>query len=160
MENHVKILGVLYIIGGALGLLVALIFVVVFGLGALGLAGVAVHEDPEAALAIPIIGAIGTFLVVVIVILSIPSIAAGFGLMKYWPWARILTIVLSALNLPSVPLWDGARHLRTLGAPEQRDRTVVRCTGSDCTPAPAAAWAAVTSLPPPPCFPNAYFPAR
>ena len=103
MENHVKILGVLYIIGGALGLLVALIFVVVFGLGALGLASVAVHEDPEAALAIPIIGAIGTFLVVVIVILSITSIAAGFGLMKYRPWARILTIVLSALNLPSVP---------------------------------------------------------
>ena len=58
----------LYIIFGALGILAALV-VGVFGLGALGLAvGTAASEDPDAAVAIPFIGAIGSFLVVLIVV--------------------------------------------------------------------------------------------
>ncbi len=103
MHDHVRILGVLYIICGGLGLLVALL-VVVFGLGALGLAGAAAHEDPEAVIAIPIIDAVGALLVGVIAVSSACGIAAGVDVMKYRPWARILTIVLSAMNLPSVPL--------------------------------------------------------
>ena len=104
VENHVKILGVLHIVCGGLGLLVALIVVFIVGLGALGLAGVAAQEGPAAVMAIPVIGAIGTFVVVLIIILSIPGIAAGFGLLKYRPWARILMVVPSALQLLSFPL--------------------------------------------------------
>lgn len=103
MQDHVKILGVLHIISGALGLLIALI-VAVFGLGMLGVAGVAAHEDPDAAIALSIIGVIGTVFVVLIGILSIPSLAAGFGLLNYRPWARVVTIILSALQLTNIPL--------------------------------------------------------
>jgi hypothetical protein len=39
----------------------------------------------------------------VILILSLPGIVAGVGLLKYRPWARVLTIVLSALNLMNIP---------------------------------------------------------
>ena len=104
LHDHVRILGVLYIICGALGLLVALLVVVIFGLGALGIVGAAAHEDPEAIIAIPIIGAVGALIVGFISVISACNIAAGFGVMNYRPWARILTIVLSAMNLPSVPL--------------------------------------------------------
>ena len=37
-------------------------------------------------------------------ILSLPGVVAGIGLLQYRPWARILTIVLSALNLMNIPL--------------------------------------------------------
>ena len=104
MTDHVRILGILFIVGGAFGLLVAGLFVVIFGLGALGIAGAAMQENREAILAIPIIGAIATILVGLIVVCSIPGIAAGAGLLKYQPWARILSIVLSALNLLNVPI--------------------------------------------------------
>ena len=104
MESHVKILGILHIVFGVMGICVALMFVVIFGLGTLGIAGVAAQEDPEALLAVPIIAAIGTFIVVLIVVLSLPGIAAGYGLLNYKPWARILAIVLSAINLLSVPI--------------------------------------------------------
>ena len=36
--------------------------------------------------------------------LRCPGLAAGYGLLKFKPWARILGIVLSALNLINIPL--------------------------------------------------------
>jgi hypothetical protein len=104
MESHVKVLGIIHIVFGLMGICVALMFFVIFGLGALGVAGVAAQEEPEALLALPVIAVIGTFLLVLIAVLSLPGIAAGYGLLNYKPWARILAIVLSALNLMSVPV--------------------------------------------------------
>jgi len=54
--------------------------------------------------AIPIVAAILSFVVFFIALLSLPGILAGWGLLNYKPWARILAIVLSALNLLSVPI--------------------------------------------------------
>ncbi len=103
MERHVRILGILHIIGGGLWLLGALTVGMIFGgiAGVLGFIGV--HE-PDATIALPIIGFIGTVLTVMLVIFSIPSIVAGFGLLNLQNWARILTIVLSALYLFKVPI--------------------------------------------------------
>jgi hypothetical protein len=36
-------------------------------------------------------------------LLSLPGLIAGIGLVKFRPWARILGIVISALDLLSVP---------------------------------------------------------
>ncbi len=104
MESHVKILGIIHIVFGLLGICIALMFFVIFGLGALGVAGVAAQEEPEALLALPVIAVIGTFLLVLIAVLSLPGIVAGYGLLNYKPWARILAIVLSAMNLLSMPV--------------------------------------------------------
>ena len=54
-------------------------------------------------MAIPILGAVGGFLAVIILIFSIPGLLAGWGLLHYEEWARILTIVLSVLNLFAFP---------------------------------------------------------
>ena len=40
----------------------------------------------------------------VVLILSLPGLIAGIGLLKFRPWARILGIVISALDLMSVPI--------------------------------------------------------
>jgi hypothetical protein len=101
METHVKVLGALQIALGSLSLLAALVIMMVFlgGLGSMGFSG-----DPDAARAMPIVGFIGTTLVTFLVVLSLPGIVTGIGLLKLRPWARILGIVLSVLSLVMIPI--------------------------------------------------------
>ena len=100
MQTHVKVLAILHIVFGALGVLIGLGVFAFFG----GIAGlIRLDHDPDAALAVPMMGAIGAFVMIVLLALSIPGIIAGIGLVKYQSWARILTIVLSILDLVSIP---------------------------------------------------------
>jgi len=72
--------------------------------GVTGLVGLAAVNEPEVLLAVPVIGAIGTMVVGVMLLMSVPSILAGFGLLGHRPWARILALVLSGLGLVNTPL--------------------------------------------------------
>ena len=54
-------------------------------------------------MAIPILGGIGTLVFVILLAISLPGILAGFGLLHFKPWARILTLILSAFELFSIP---------------------------------------------------------
>jgi len=101
MQTHVKVLGILHIVFGALGILAALGIMALFG-GIAGLVGVS--ADHDAAVAAPLIGAIGSFIMILILLLSIPGIVIGWGIMNFRPWARIWGIVLSAFELIHVPL--------------------------------------------------------
>ena len=102
MDGHVKLLAILYIVFGVLGALGALVVLAVFG-GVAGIIGTASGGEPGARVAIPIIGMIGGFVFVLLLILSAPCIAAGIGLMNYREWGRILALVLSILNLLNIP---------------------------------------------------------
>jgi len=101
MSDHVRILGILHIVFGVLGLLIAVILFGVFGVGAMA---IAMDSDPDAAVAAPIMGGIGLLVCGLVAVFSIPGIAAGIGLLKYKGWARILALVISALNILSVPI--------------------------------------------------------
>src|SRR5258708_30815033 len=101
MATHVKVLGVLYIALSALGLLAALFISLIFGVAS-GIVG-ANAEPHEVAIALPIIGLTGTMLVVFLVIISLPGLVAGIGLLRFRPWARILAIVMAGLNLIPIP---------------------------------------------------------
>lgn len=101
METHVKTLAVLHIVFGSLGVLVALGLLLLFG-GIAGLVG-ATDTSGDAHIAIPVLGSIGAFLFFLLLVLSLPGIIAGVGLLQFQPWARILTIVLSVLDLIHVP---------------------------------------------------------
>jgi hypothetical protein len=101
VTTHVKVLGVLYIVLNALMVLAALFLMVAIG-GTAGIVGAAA-EPEDAAIALPIIGLGGTALVAILLILSLPGLITGFGLLSYKPWARILGIVLSVLNLLNIP---------------------------------------------------------
>lgn len=102
METHVKVLGVLNIILGGMGVMAALIILLIFG-GTAGIVGATAHGDPEARFVVPLLSAIGGGLFFLIIALSVPGIIAGIGLLKFRPWARILTIILSVLNLLHIP---------------------------------------------------------
>jgi hypothetical protein len=101
MANHVKILGILHIIFSALGIVIAVGMLILFG----GLAGVVgtTDQSEDAVVGVGVLGAIGAIVFTVILVLSLPGLIAGIGLVKFRPWARILGIVISALDLISVP---------------------------------------------------------
>jgi hypothetical protein len=106
MANHVRILAVLNIVLGALGVLIALIALAFFGgIAALVSSGIG-HANtgdlPPEAVA-PVVGVIGAAIAVFILVVSLPGIVTGVGLLHGCEWARILGIVLSAVSLPGVP---------------------------------------------------------
>ena len=101
MHTHVKVLGVLFIAFSALGVLFALMMMTVFGVAA---GSVGVSGDPDAVTALPIIGLVGTGVVIFLLVLSIPGLVVGWGLLKFKPWARIVGIVLCAINLINFPI--------------------------------------------------------
>jgi hypothetical protein len=102
MEQHIKILSVLFILFGVLGL-VAAICIFVFGAGAAA-SIVASEQSSDARTAGAIVGGCITFVAVLFGLLSIPSIIAGWGLSQRKSWARILTIILGFVALPQVPV--------------------------------------------------------
>ena len=95
MDTHVKVLGWLWIIIGALGLMGALCAFVSIAGGGL------ISGDQDAIIATSITA---TVIGSLIFLLSIPSIIAGIGLLKYKSWARILAIILAVLNLFAFPI--------------------------------------------------------
>jgi hypothetical protein len=102
MTTHVKVLGVAYIALSTLGILAALFMSLVVGTAS-GIVG-ASADAKDAAIAMPIIGLAGTMLVVFLLVLSLPGLIAGIGLLRFRPWARILGIVVAVVNLIHVPL--------------------------------------------------------
>jgi hypothetical protein len=102
MRKHIQVVGILNIVWGSFGLIAALVILAVFG-GVMGLIHAAVHGDPDAYFAIPIVGVVGSMIVIILLVASIPSVLAGVGLLQMAPWARILTIVVSALHLLNIP---------------------------------------------------------
>ena len=121
MERHVTNLGAFHIAFGAIGLVIAVGILLVFG-GAAGLIALGAASDPDALIAAPIVGIVGTVLMMAALTLSLPGIAAGFGLMYYRPWARMLTVVLSLLHLFNFPFGSalGAYGLWVLLSDEGR----------------------------------------
>ncbi len=90
MKQHIKTLGLLWIVYGALGILAAIIiFMLLFGLSY-------IPEDIEGPIILRAV-ALGTS--ILIAVLSLPEIFAGIGLLRCREWGRILTLVVSFLNL-------------------------------------------------------------
>jgi hypothetical protein len=100
MTTHVKVLGVLFIALSALGICAALFMGLVFGAVT---GAVAADGGSDAAVALPFIGLAGTALTVFLLAISLPGLIAGIGLLNFKPWARIVAIVLCAINLINIP---------------------------------------------------------
>ena len=91
MNTHVKVVGWLWIANGVLSILMAII-----GLTVINWPGVI----PEAQVSLlASFGAVCFFLPGIIA-----YVAAGYGLLKYKSWARILAIILAILNLFLFPI--------------------------------------------------------
>jgi hypothetical protein len=79
VETHVKVLGILNVVFGALGLLGAVVLLIIFG------------------------GVTGASLVLFTVLTSLPAIIIGLGLYRLRPWSRIWGIALAIVSLIAFP---------------------------------------------------------
>lgn len=102
MHTHVKVVGVLFLVLSGLGVIAALGVGAIFSLAG-GVTGAAADAG-DAAIALPIIGFTGGLLTLFLLVLSIPGLIAGYGIVTFKSWARILGIVLAALQLINFPL--------------------------------------------------------
>ena len=95
VSTHIKVLGWLHIIYGLFGLL-----------GAVGVFAAATFGSLFSGSIMGTFGGIlgGTVAAVVLAVMAIPGIIAGWGLLNRRPWARIVIIILSILALIRFPL--------------------------------------------------------
>lgn len=95
MDKHIMLVGILNIAMGVIGLVIAIIiFAAVVGGGILS-----GDED-----ALMITSIVGTTVAGLIVILSIPGIIGGAGVLRHHNWARILVLIISAIELLNIPI--------------------------------------------------------
>lgn len=94
-DKHVTILGILFIVRGCVVLLIGIgAFLVLTAIGALS-------GDNTA---LGILGLIGSIVAGLMLLLSLPSIVAGIGLLKFQEWARILAIIVGCISLFDIPI--------------------------------------------------------
>jgi zinc-ribbon domain len=93
VEKHTRILAILWLVISILGL--ARGFGIFFG------GSIALHfiPFPMRAFIWPIAGAIGALLLAG----SVAGFFAGWGLLNYRPWARMLTLILGVISLIHIP---------------------------------------------------------
>jgi hypothetical protein len=95
LEQHVTILGWLYVVGHAIFLVIgAFVFLLMVGIAP-------VTGDPEP---MWILGLVGTTVGLLMTALGLPGLLAGYGLLTRKPWARVLTIVVGILSLVNFPV--------------------------------------------------------
>jgi hypothetical protein len=97
MQKHVTVVGAVHIGYAAWGILWAVIFFMV-----LQALGVAVITDDKTAQAI--LTTVGCIVPGVLLVLSLPGIIGGIGVLRRKPWGRYLVMVLSVLALFSFPI--------------------------------------------------------
>ena len=95
METHVKIIAVLHIILGGMGIFAAAVVFVLMG----GWQAFASSQSNE----VPIISGAFGFIFLVLILLWVPGIVGGIGLLRLASWARVFMIVMSALDLLGFP---------------------------------------------------------
>jgi len=94
-EKHVTLLGVFHVVYHSLGFLVGIAIVSISSF--LG----SITGDPEANM---IIATIGGLIGTVVIVVAIPGLIGGIGLLKRQSWARMLTMVIGAIDLLDIPL--------------------------------------------------------
>ena len=128
MATHIKILGWIYLILGLLGTLAGILVFSVLSFFGINFSHLDIPDFPFGLF--PLASSLGTLIGGLVLLLSIPGIIAGYGLLQYKSWARTLTIVLSILNLFHIPfgtiigiygLWvllssEGEQHYRRQAA--------------------------------------------
>ena len=104
LQQHVRILGWLYVVSHAIFLAIGA-FVLVLLVGIAPVTG-----DPEP---MWILSLVGTSVGLLMAALGLPGLFAGYGLLTRKSWARVLAIVVGILSLLNFPI-DAAIGIYTL----------------------------------------------
>ncbi len=96
MKQHVSFVGAIHIGFGILGLLSALTIYIIFNF--------AQGFVPDEPLAEEILSFLGGTISILIVFFASLGIIGGVGLFSYKPWARMLVMIVSAVNCVNFPI--------------------------------------------------------
>ena len=96
MRKHITVVGTLHIVFAILGLIGALVAYIAINYAQSFVQG----ED----IPMTVLSAVKILVPLLIIVVSLPSIIGGIGLFSYRQWARILIIVMSAINCLNVPI--------------------------------------------------------
>lgn len=96
MKQHISFVGALHVGFGILGLLGALAVYIVFNF-----ANGFIEGDP---IAEQVMGFLGGSISLLIMFFACLGIIGGIGLFSYRPWARILVLIVSAINCLNIPI--------------------------------------------------------
>jgi hypothetical protein len=101
LEEHKRLLGILHLVYGGMHGLLALIFLVAFGVPAALIFGGMAGGDAET-LSILLLFALllGLFFSALFII---PPLVAGYGLLRHRPWARTASLVAAIIEVLNVP---------------------------------------------------------
>ncbi len=99
MMTHVKILAWFNIVLGALGLIAG---AAILG-GAMVVTDLFLFAVEDAGIPAAVVQLAALVITALVLVLSLPCLILGYGLANLRPWARILGIVLAAINLLNVP---------------------------------------------------------
>ena len=107
MRDHIRILGILNIVLGSFSALAGVVVFIITTTAAGAIAAALRSENnsdyPNGMIAAPAVAAVGLGIALFLILISLPSIIGGWGLMKLRPWSRVLVLILSAFHLFSVP---------------------------------------------------------
>lgn len=106
MDKHVRTLAILNIVLGILGLFVA-IAILYFNGGKDGLLNITPAEKEAGGIplsSMPISGLYLLILSIYLILITVPLVATGLGLLRFQPWARWVGLALNAVNMMNVPL--------------------------------------------------------
>lgn len=94
IEQHVTLVAALNIGLSAFAIVFGLLlFILLGGIGA-------ASDDSEALVVLSIVG-FAVF--AILLVISVPALIGGIGLLKHRNWARILLLIVSAVNLLNIP---------------------------------------------------------
>jgi hypothetical protein len=95
MDKHVTIVAALHIGLSAVMILLAIfLFVLLFGIG--------IMTGDRTAMGI--LTVVGSVIGVLFLVLGLPGLVGGIGLLSHRPWARILVLIVSAMDLINIPV--------------------------------------------------------
>ena len=97
-QNHIRIVSLLTLAAGILALIPGLIVLLVAG----GLMGAGPFSDDPGGMLLA--GGIVSIVAICLLLVGLPQVIAGFGLLARKSWARPLTFVIAVFNLLAFPL--------------------------------------------------------
>lgn len=94
MDKHIAIVGYLFVAFGIIGIVGAVVLFIAIAGGGL------ISGEREA---IAITATVASVLSALLLLLSLPALIGGIGLLRRANWARVLILVLSFVNLLNIP---------------------------------------------------------
>ena len=112
MNTHITILGIVYTVFGAFGILVSFLLILIFTPGG----SHSIYSD-----SMLLNSELGKVISWVWLIVSIPAFIGGLGMFKRMKWARITIMFVAAIQLINFPFGTGIYTFWTLLNEEAKD---------------------------------------